>query len=412
MGKLRVTRHNGRSGKNGIFKAGHNDRSFNIDNAEHIDEQRSWFNVYWDCYQGFNVSDKDGNRPERKYNFEEIEMAYYYEKFGDSIDAQNDRHTKSRHTERIRDVKQIYENEKTCPEETVYQIGTRDGAADPEIFVKVVTELFSELQDRFGSNFQILDWALHMDEETPHIHERHVFFADDGYGMQFPKQDKACEELGFERPNPDKKAGKNNNRKMSFDEEVRKIYIGIAEKHGIVIEKIPLEGKKHLEKNDLIIARQQEEIKSQQERLDEITMKISDVEELLDEVAATAYEKACEVVADTVSEETMKEDIGLVEEYRDKMVELSDTPAKKSFAKKILNSLINVFADRGKQLVANVKKALMAPEIRKRNEEEIKTATRTSIHERLRQAQAELKEKETRKVPMKNVQTKRQTEEL
>jgi hypothetical protein len=251
-----------------------------------------------------------------------------------------------------------------------------------------------------------------MDEETPHIHERHVFFADDGYGMQFPKQDKACEELGFERPNPDKKAGKNNNRKMSFDEEVRKIYIGIAEKHGIVIEKIPLEGKKHLEKNDFIIARQQEEIKSQQERLDEITMKISDVEELLDEVAATAYEKACEVVADTVSEETMKEDIGLVEEYRDKMVELSDTPAKKSFAKKILNSLINVFADRGKQLVANVKKALMAPEIRKRNEEEIKTATRTSIHERLRQAQAELKEKETRKVPMKNVQTKRQTEEL
>lgn len=31
MNKLRATRHNGRKGENGIFKAGHNDRTFNLE---------------------------------------------------------------------------------------------------------------------------------------------------------------------------------------------------------------------------------------------------------------------------------------------------------------------------------------------------------------------------------------------
>ena len=75
-------------------------------------------------------------------------------------------------------------------EETVYQLGTKDGHEDPALFVQVVAELVEEFTKRFGSHVQVLDWALHMDEATPHIHERHVFFADDGYGMNFPKQEK------------------------------------------------------------------------------------------------------------------------------------------------------------------------------------------------------------------------------
>ena len=82
----RATRHNGRKGKMGVFKAGHNDRTFNTDNAEHIDTSRSGMNVYWDCYQGFNVPDENGIRPERKYSFEQVELAYYNQQFGDSMD--------------------------------------------------------------------------------------------------------------------------------------------------------------------------------------------------------------------------------------------------------------------------------------------------------------------------------------
>lgn len=258
MKKTRATRHNGRTGAGGVFRAGHNDRTFDLDNAGHIDQTRCSINVYWDCYQGLNFPDKNGIRPERKFTFDEIELIYYTDQFGDSIEAQNERHRQSRHKERIRSVEDILKDSKTCPEESVYQLGTKDGHEDPALFVQVFLELKDEIEKHYGSNIKVLDWALHMDEATPHIHERHVFFADDGYGTNFPKQDMACEALGFERPDPEKKSGKNNNRKMSFDAEIRRIYIEIAEKHGITIEKVPLEGKEHLEKNDFIIAMQEE----------------------------------------------------------------------------------------------------------------------------------------------------------
>lgn len=171
---MRATRHNGRGGKEGVFKAKHNDRTFDVDNADHIDNERVDQNIYWDCYQGFNFANADGQRPERKMNFEEVEKAFYNEKFFISVLEQNDRHEKARHPERCRTVEDILKNKKTCPEETIYQLGTVDGHADVKTFCSVVTELLEEMQKRYGSNFQILDLALHMDEGTPHIHERHV----------------------------------------------------------------------------------------------------------------------------------------------------------------------------------------------------------------------------------------------
>ena len=170
--KVRATRTNGRKDSNGVFKAGHNDRSFNLENAEHVDADRSKWNVYWDYLQGYNLADENGVRPERKYLFDEVEYLYYHKQFGDSIDAQNGRHEKSRHTERIRNVRQIMEDSRTCPEETIYQLGTKDGYEDPSVFVKVAAELFEVIQEKYGSHMQILDWALHMDEATPHIHNR------------------------------------------------------------------------------------------------------------------------------------------------------------------------------------------------------------------------------------------------
>ena len=34
---MRLTRHNGRSGKNGAYNPKHNDRRFDLENSEHID---------------------------------------------------------------------------------------------------------------------------------------------------------------------------------------------------------------------------------------------------------------------------------------------------------------------------------------------------------------------------------------
>lgn len=37
---MKLTRHNGRVGKNGTFNPKHNDRCFNVENSEHIDRRR------------------------------------------------------------------------------------------------------------------------------------------------------------------------------------------------------------------------------------------------------------------------------------------------------------------------------------------------------------------------------------
>ena len=52
---MKLTRHNGRSGKHGTYNPRHNDRRFDVENSEHIDAQRAKKNVYWDCYRGFTT---------------------------------------------------------------------------------------------------------------------------------------------------------------------------------------------------------------------------------------------------------------------------------------------------------------------------------------------------------------------
>ena len=52
--------------------------------------------------------------------------------------------------------------------------------------------------------------------------------------------------------------------------------------------------RKYLEKQDFILAKQKEQLAVQQNRLDELTLKVNDMETLIDEVSATAYDKAVE----------------------------------------------------------------------------------------------------------------------
>ena len=87
-----------------------------------------------------------------------------------------------------------------------------------------------------------------------------------------------------------------------------------GESNSIVHQKQMLED--YLEKQDYILFKQKEQLAAQEQKLEELTMKIEDVEALVDEVADIAYDKAVEVVADTVKLETHKEDIKLVEQSK------------------------------------------------------------------------------------------------
>ena len=194
---MKLTRHNGRSGKNGTYNPRHNDRRFNVENSEHIDAERVKQNVYWDCYRGFTFLEDREKDEEHDFSFEEVERIYYNEHYRDHIEAQNARNAITRHVERNRTVEDLLKNKKTCPEETIYQIGNVDETVSPEELLIVANIFFGELEKRYGEYFHILDWALHVDEGTPHIHERHVFDCENKYGEICPQQEKALEKMGI-----------------------------------------------------------------------------------------------------------------------------------------------------------------------------------------------------------------------
>lgn len=198
---LKLTRHNGRAGKHGTYNPKHNDRSFDIANSEHIDPERVQQNIYWDCYNGIRFALQPKDVDSLADTFEEVEKLYYKLHYTNFTERQNERNAKIRHTERNRSTEDLLTSKKTCPEESIYQLGTLESHASPKELFQIATEFMDEFHERFGKHVHILDWALHLDEGTPHIHERHVFDCENKYGEIAPQQEKALEALGFELPN-------------------------------------------------------------------------------------------------------------------------------------------------------------------------------------------------------------------
>ena len=112
----------------------------------------------------------------------------------------------------------------------------------------------SEFHERFGTHVHLLDWSLHLDESTPHIHERHVFDCENKYGEVAPQQEKALEALGFDLPDPGKPLSRRNNRKIIFDAACRKMLFEIAKRHRLELEEEAEYGnRKYLEKQEMCI---------------------------------------------------------------------------------------------------------------------------------------------------------------
>lgn len=409
--KMRASRHNGRSGKHGVYDVKHNDRNFDVANSEHIDAERTKLNVYWDCYQGYCLN---GDTSERKMTFTGIEKAYYFEHYGDHVDAQNERNEKAGHAERNRTTDDVLKNNKTCPEESILQLGNIDCSVTPDVLAKVVAEFFEEFEKRYGSHVHILDWALHLDEATPHVHVRQVYDALNKYGELCPQQEKALEELGFELPDPTKKRSRFNNRKMCFDAECRKLFLDIGQKNGVELEYEPeYGGASYLEKQDYIIENQQKRIAEMQAALDDITLKVLDMENMVEQIADDAYEKACEVVADTVAEHTREEDIAELRSYKKWLTsdERKTPKDKRDFVGKCLDNLEARFRKMAQAVAKKVLGALQSPQIKEQKKEEIKERARVSVRERLAEHQKQVEMEKQRKAELPKVK-KQKTEEL
>ena len=315
-----------------------------------------------------------------------MERQFYETHYTAFIENQNERNAKIRHTERNRSIPDLLSSRKTCPEETIYQLGTLDEHASAEDLLSVVTEFIEKFKAKYGEHIHVLDWALHLDESTPHIHERHVFDCENKYGEVAPQQEKALEALGFDLPDPDKPLSRRNNRKITFDAACRKMLLEIAKRHGLELEEEAEYGnRKYLEKQDFIIAKQKEQLAAQQSKLDELTLKVSDMETLLEDVSAAAYDKAVEVVTDTVRVETHKEDIRLIEETKIWLQSPERKAPKKErdYAISRLDGVIGKIKNAMQSALDKIKSALLSPEVKKTSKEQIKEKVKPSILARL-----------------------------
>ena len=389
---LKLTRHNGRAGTHGTYNPKHNDRSFNLANSEHIDPERAKGNIYWDCFHGFRSALTPPDPDDLAATFSDVERQFYENHYTDFVEGQNGRNAKNRHTERNRSIPDLLSSRKTCPEETIYQLGTLNEHASAEDLLNIVTEFIDEFKAKFGKHVHVLDWALHLDESTPHIHERHVFDCENKYGEVAPQQEKALEALGFDLPDPDKPLSRRNNRKITFDAACRKMLFEIAKRHGLDLEEEAEYGnRKYLEKQDFILAKQKAQLAAQQSKLDELTLKVNDMETLIDEVSAAAYDKAVEVVTDVVRTETRKEDMRMIEDTKKWVLspERKAPQATREYAAHRLDTVLDKFLKTMQTTATRLQEKLLRPDVRQKGKEQVKEKARDSVLQLLSRLQAE-----------------------
>ena len=321
-----------------------------------------------------------------------MERQFYESRYSNFVESQNERNAKIRHTERNRSIPDLLSSRKTCPEETIYQLGTLDEHASAEDLLNIVTEFIDEFKTKFGDHVHVLDWALHLDESTPHIHERHVFDCENKYGEVAPQQEKALEALGFDLPDPAKPLSRRNNRKITFDAACRKMLFDIAKRHGLELEEEAEYGsRKYLEKQDFILAKQKELLSAQQNRLDELTLKVSDMETLLEDVSAAAYDKAVEVVTETVRTETRKEDMQMIEDTKKWVLspERKAPQPTREYAAHRLDTVLDKFLKTMQTTATRLQEKLLKPDVRQKGKEQVKEKARDSVLQLLNRLQAE-----------------------
>ena len=404
--KPRVSRHNGRAGKHGVYNPKHNDRSFNVENADNISKDRTSLNLYWDCINGLRTHEENstGQYP----TFTQHEHDEYERRYGHYVAEQNRRNIKAGHAKRNRTVDDLLADARICPEETVYQIGKEGDCPPPEVLTAIVTEFFATMEERFGEHVHVLDWALHLDETSPHIHARQVFDIVNRYGECEPKQEKALEALGIPLPEPDKKPSRVNNRKITFDKICRELLLAICQEHGLTVETEAIYGGKvNREKNDYIIEAQREkivelakrnaELTADNERqsrllakttteLDEKQNQLADAATVLEAIADAAYDQAVKVVARIAVDETQKADQAIV----DKMINMTADPERRMKPKEReliafwLRGVKDNIMKRAAKVVTTVLSVLQKPEYRRAAKDKIKETARPVVSELLR----------------------------
>jgi hypothetical protein len=309
---MRATIHNGRTSHLGAFTPKHNDRNFNIKNAEHIDPERVRNNRYW-------------NWTGQEITFEAAEIAFYEKHISAHLEAQNARYRAQRHAERAKTMDEYRKSPQTCPEEVILQIGKRGDTIPADMMARIIQEQINWEQKTFPG-VKVLDVALHMDEQgAPHIHERRAWVYTDKAGNLAISQNKSLEQMGVELPNPNKPRSRFNNRKISFSRMCREHLLQICREHGLEIEEIPQEKSKSGRTLEDYQAGEAEKRAAEAERRREFSERAAESAEKRAESArdaARSYEEHSEQVARQVNNEYGElADVGLQKQAMQEQLE-------------------------------------------------------------------------------------------
>lgn len=126
-------------------------------------------------------------------------------------------------------------------------------------------------------------------------------------------------------------------------------------------------------------------IEEQQQELQLLTLRIEDMETLLDEVSSEAYDKAVDKVAEETMLATRKDDIRLAEDSK-RWIQSPERKAsrkEKEYAINRLDGLIKKIEYAMEKAVVRVVRQLKQPEKKKAVVEEIKKEVKPSIREKL-----------------------------
>lgn len=309
---MRATIHNGRTSHLGAFTPKHNDRSFNISHAEHIDPERVKLNRYW-------------NWTGKEITFEDAEIAFYEKHIRRHLDAQNARYRAQRHAERAKTMDEYRKSPQTCPEEVILQIGKMGDTIPADMMARIIQEQINWEQQQFPG-VKVLDVALHMDEQgAPHIHERRAWVYTDKDGNLAISQNKALEQMGIELPNPDKPRSRFNNRKQVFSRMCREHLLQICKEHGLEIEEIPQEKSRSGRTLEDYQAGEAERRAAEADRRRQFSERAAESAEKQAESAkstARSYEEHAERVASQINDEYGElADAGLQKQDMQKQVE-------------------------------------------------------------------------------------------
>lgn len=263
---MRVTLHNARLGG-----GRHNDRDFDLSKANHIDAEKSNNNYYVHAL----------TTEEPNLSFAEAEVKIYERAFGGFINDKNARAIAARHPERCVTAEELVKSERYRPEEVIFQLGDKDNHVSEKQLTDVFNEFLKWHNEKFNKHIFTLDVAVHVDEQTPHIHWRRVWSYDDDKGFKAIGQHKALEQLGFKLPDESKQRSRSNNLKMAYTEVCRNKVLEICKERQIEIVAEPerrAPNEQNLAKGDFIIAKQDAEIQRQREFSVELDNSINDLQ--------------------------------------------------------------------------------------------------------------------------------------